>query len=182
MALGIKKSIIQYIENFTKMTPVIQSDHTYIHAGIGFTAVKKFGSISSVVYMELTTPAAGTYVHFRPADVKISSSADSVEYTLYENVSATGGAAYTPFNRNRNSGTTSTMTVATGVTATPGSAVILDTFFVGTAGNAATRSGGAGGGGEEIILKPSTTYIMSFTPAGATSVSVSVFWYEEEAT
>ena len=177
------RSVIYQIDKFTKQQSIMQADHTYIHAGIGFTIAVDLGSISAATHIGFTTPAAGNYLHFRPASAMVTTSADSVEYQLREGITSfASGSAYTPFNRNRNNSNTSGVTILTTTTPVIGSPTLLDTFYVGTAGNPATRSGGAGGGGEEIIFKPATDYLFTFTPAGATDVTFSVFWYEEEVT
>lgn len=173
------KSIMQRTDNFTGFQAVIGSDHTYIHEGIAFSISFSLGSISGAYYIGLTTPASG-YLHFRPMSTGITSSANSINYAMYEALSYTGGVAYTPFNRNRNSSTVSTATVKTNVTATPGSEIQLDNMVLGTSGNPTARNGGASSGGaDEIILKQNTSYVFGFTPGGATTVKFNVFWYEE---
>lgn len=174
--------IITQIDKLTKQQSVMQTDHTYIHAGISFVIAFDLGSISAAIHVSFLTSATG-FIHFRPGNVVVTSDADAVEYILREGItSSTGGASYTPFNRNRNHDGVSSVTVTTGVTPTLGTPTLLDIFFIGTAGNPASRSGGTGGSGEEIILKPSTEYLFTFTPAGATNVSFTSFWYEEDVT
>lgn len=169
------------IERLTGYIATITSDHAYIHYGKAFSISLDLGSISSVYYVSLDTPANTVgYIHFRPGSAGITTDANSVEYKLYENpTSYTGGSAYTPFNRNRNSSTVSGCTVKYGVTPTLGSAITIDNLQIGSTGAPNSRAGGSGGGNDEIILKPSETYIFAFTPAGATNVSFNCFWYEE---
>ncbi len=185
MGAYTKPALIGQADRFTNQQSVMQADHTYIHAGIGFTIALDLGSISSAYHIAIETPAASTgkYIHYRPSNAKVTTSADSVQYLLRENITSyTGGTVYTPFNRNRNNSNTSVTTVKYGVTPTVGTPVLLDIMEIGSTGRPAARSGGGGGSGEEIILKPDTIYLLTFTPAGATSVGFTDFWYEEDST
>jgi hypothetical protein len=182
MATNYQKSIISNSESFTKFPAVIQTDHAYIHAGIGFTMAIDLRIISVATYIGLTTPASSSgYLHFRPGSTNVSTDTAAVEYVFYEDVTSySGGTAYTPFNRNRNSSKTSGATILSGTTPVLGTPLILDVARYGSAGSPAARSGGSGSGGnDEIILKPSTDYVFAFTPAAATSVTFNAFWYEE---
>jgi hypothetical protein len=185
MAGETKKSIIFQIDRLTSQQSVMQADHTYIHAGIAFTISFDIGSISAEYHIALETPAASTgkYIHYRPGSAKVSSDADSVHYRLREGITSySGGVAYTPFNRNRNNSTTSQVTVKTNVTPTVGTPILIDNEYLGSTGVLPAKAGGGAGSGEEIILKPSTIYLFSFDPGGATNVGFNNFWYEEEGT
>jgi hypothetical protein len=183
MAGETKKSIIMHADKLTNQQSIMQADHTYIHAGIAFTISFDLGSISAEYHIALETPAAGTYLHYRPGSAKVTSDADSVHYRLREGITSySGGVAYTPFNRNRNHSNASLVTVKTNVTPTVGSPILIDNEYLGSTGVLPARSGGGGGSGREIILKPSTIYLFSFNPGGATNVGFNNFWYEEEGT
>jgi hypothetical protein len=179
-----QKMIVMQADKLTKQQSIMQADHTYIHAGIAFTIALDLGSISAAYHIAFETPAASSgYVHYRPGNAIIAADADSITFLMREGITSyTGGTAYTPFNRNRNHPNTSFMTVKYNVTPTLGTPVIIDTFIIGSTGNPASKSGGAGGSGEEIILKPSTIYLFTFTPGGATNVTFQNFWYEESDT
>jgi hypothetical protein len=181
----LRSILIGMQEGLTGYMAVIQSDHAYVHASLSYTIALDAGTISSAYYVALETPtvASGKEIHFRPTGAGITTDANAVKYVLYEApTSYTGGTAYTPFNRNRDSVQTSQSTVKYGVTPTLGTAKILDIAYIGTAGNPSARGGGQSGGGvDEIILKAETTYIFAFTPGGSTNASFTVFWYEENA-
>lgn len=167
------------IEDFTGYLGVISSDHAYVHQGKAFTAIINTGSISAAYDIAFTTPtaASGKYVHWRP--IGISSSADYVDVKLYEGDTFSGGTAVTPINRNRLSSATTTMQAfVKNATATP-SGTIIQAGGIGTAGNAATRSGGGAAADQEIVLKRNTNYVMTLTPDSATICVLSLFWYEE---
>ena len=174
----ITQAFSNFMERFTQFVGVIQSDHAYIHDGIGFSGLIETGSISAAYYIAFTTPAASTgkYVHLRPAT--ISSDANSVKYVLYEGDTFTGGTAVTAINKNRNSSTAAATTVKKGVTTTPAGDIIAG-GIIGSGGRPQSTAGGATGSEHEIVLKPDTDYILSLNPAGATNVFLDVFWYEE---
>lgn len=168
-------------ENLTKYTGTIESDHAYIHKGIGFTSVVDVGSISGAYHIAFKTPAvaSGKFIHWRPTGLQTSANYCKIE--LREGDSYSSGTAVTPINRNRLSSKTSFMqSFVKNATATP-SGTLLCVSGIGSAGNAAARSGGGDGASQEIVLKQNTNYIMTITPAGATSVTCELFWYEENA-
>lgn len=178
----IINALLQWVERLTGYLTTITSDHAYIHAGLSFSIALDLGSISSAYYVILTTPASSTgkYVHFRPSASGITTDANSVEFTMQENITSyTGGTSYTPFNRNRLSTNISSCVIKYGITPTVGSPVLLDTQQVGSTGIPGARHGGSTGGNDEIIFKPETTYLFTFTPGGATNCSFNTFWYEE---
>ena len=175
-----RRSLEGQQDRFTGMQCVVQSDHAYIHDGLGFTAIIDTGSISAAYDIAFTTPsvASGKYIHWRP--IGITSSAEYVQVVTYEGDSFSSGTTVTPINRNRNSTNTSTMQAfVKNATATP-TGTQIDIFGVGSTGNPTSRSGGADGSLDEIVLKPNTNYVITLTPAGATSCTLKLFWYEEE--
>lgn len=173
----------QILENFsedlTGYAGVISTDHAYIHDGIAFTAILSTGSISSAYRIGFTTPtvASGKFIHWRP--LAITSSADYVDIQLTEGDSFTGGATVTPINRNRlSSGTSVMQSFKNGVTSTPAGTVIQATG-IGVSGNTVSQAGGGSGADQELVLKQNTSYVITVTPDGATTVRASLFWYEE---
>jgi hypothetical protein len=167
-------------ERLTGYIGTIGSDHAYIHKGIAFTAVIDVGSISAAYDIAFKTPKveSGKFVHWRP--IGLQTSADYVKIELREGDSFSSGTAVTPINRNRISDNVSVMqTFVKNATATP-AGTLIGIGGIGTLGNAASRSGGGAGADEEIVLKQNTNYILTITPAGATSVTAELFWYEED--
>jgi hypothetical protein len=181
MSNGInsRKSIITVTDRFVKGPIVVQSDHAYIHDGLGYDALIDAGTIDAAYNISFKTPtvASGKYIHWRPTS--ITTSADYVQGVLYEGDTYTDGTAVTPVNRNRNSSNTSTMqAVAKGTTTTP-AGTIIDIFGVGSTGRPQARSGNASGSEQERVLKQNTIYTLVLTPAGETDVTATLFWYEE---
>ena len=172
----------EILENFqeglTKYNATICSDHAYIHQGIAFTSIINTGSISAAYDIGFTTPTAeqNKFVHWRP--VGIYSSADFVLYELREGDTYSSGTAVTPINRNRNSVNTALTSMAYNVTSTP-TGTLIQSAGVGTAGGPVARAGGGSGAENELVLKPNTNYVITLTPAAATTVILELFWYEE---
>jgi len=157
----------------------ITSDHAYIHRGRAFTAIGS-GTTGATYRIGFTTPAesAGISIHWRP--ISITTTANAVGVTLTEGDSFTDGSALAPINRNRNSSRTSLMQAFDqGVTSSP-SGTVLQSLTIGTEGNPNSRSGGAAGAEEELLLKPDTDYVFTLVPAGSTTMTFTLFWYEEE--
>jgi hypothetical protein len=170
------------IDRFTHFIGVIQSDHSYIHDGIGYLINVTSSSINagSSYNISVTTPKAEDgYIHWRPTNT--GSTANMILVELWEGGSTSGGDEVTPMNRNRNSNRTSLVSVKKGATITP--TTLLDSYTVGSAGGTQNRSGGGGVGSlEEIVFKPSTTYTIKITNIGAstaTTAYLTAFWYEE---
>jgi hypothetical protein len=180
--VGLLKGLPSYlIEKLTGYLAFITSDHAYIHAGKAFTAILNTGSISASYKVAFKTPtvASGKFVHWRP--LKFTTSANYVQYTLYEGDTYTGGTAITPINRNRNLKLTHLTTMQAfvkGVTSTP-TGTIMDSGGIGTSGVPAASGGGSMGAVVELLLTPNTVYVLDLVPAGATVVTGKLFWYEE---
>lgn len=173
---------IEQIDKFTGFPVVVQSDHAYIHQGIGFSLSGTTGSIAAAGThsISFTTPPNSVYVHLRPTG--LSSTANTLQARIAEKSVMSGGSAATPTNRNRNSKNTSLVTIATGATLTT-EGTILQIAQVGSGTNAGNATGGgADGSAEEWVLKPNTTYSIRFENVGAVTATVgyyNLFWYEE---
>jgi len=171
-----------FIERFTHFVTVIQSDHAYIHEGLGYIINVTTPSISAAgsYNITITTPAATAgFIHWRPTNTGTTANMVLVEF--YEGGTTTGGTAVSPINKNRNVSRNSIVSVSQGATITP--TTLLDIYTVGAAGGTQSRSGGGSVGSlEEIVLKPSTTYTVRMTNIGtstATTAYLTAFWYEE---
>jgi hypothetical protein len=179
---SVVNAIMNNTDGVTKFQTTIDSDHRYIHEGIGFELPVTTATINAAgTYYISLKPAAGCYVHLKPT--KIWSSANILKYELYEGstIDAAGDVA-TPVNKNRNSTTVSKVTCKTAATTTV-DGTLLDIATVDTGGTPSSSSGGAiGGGTDEIVLKPNTQYTVKLTNIGLTTATVGylgLFWYEE---
>jgi hypothetical protein len=171
-------------ERFTGFLSVIQSDHAYIHQGIGFmyNGTTSSLSASSSTSIEFTTPT-NKYIHYRPT--MMTSSANYLTASLKEASTTTGGSSVLSsiLNRNRISTTASTMqTLKTGVTVSVAGTEI-DFMATGVNGGGSSEFGGSTGSEQEIILKQNTKYTITFTNSGTVTATIGtyqLFWYEEE--
>lgn len=180
--MDVGGKLADFQEGLTKYVGVIGSDHAYVHQGKAFTAVLTTGSISAAYDIAFTTPsvASGKYIHWRP--IGIDTSADYVSWVLYEGDTFSSGTAVTPVNRNRagfSHKVSEMQSFVQNATVTP-TGTILSRGGVGTSGTPANRSGGGASADEELLLKPNTNYVLTLTPAGATTCNLELFWYEEE--
>lgn len=172
------------IDQFTGMNAGISGDHHYIHLGKGYIVNGNTASLAAagVEHISLTTPPAnsGKVIHLRPT--RISSRANSMSVSIVEGAVMTGGTVAVPQNLNRRKPNVSGVKVYTGATlTTAGNGGTIYLSEVGT-GGASDRGGGADGSNEERVLKPDTTYSITFTNTGAATATVgtfSIFWYEE---
>jgi hypothetical protein len=188
MPYGVKtgSDILQKAqEGLTGYLGVIQSDHAYIHDGIGYAALITSASIAAGAdyKIQFTTPGenSGKFIHFRP--VHLTTTANVTRVRMYEDsTSISGGTAVTIYNHNRLSTNVSGVTINQGVTATNGNALPVGTV-AGTDGNTASRTGGGtDGSAEEWVLKQGTEYTFMISNVGSTTATVAdliLFWYEE---
>ena len=182
--MRITKSSLDQTDKFTGFQCVAQSDHAYIHQGIGFGLSGTTGSLAAAATHSISfiTPNNGKYIHWRPTG--LSSTANTLQMRLAEESVMSSGNAATPKNHNRNSHTVSSVTIATAATLTT-EGTILQYAQVGGGTNAGNASGGGSdGSAEEWVLKPNTTYSIRFENVGASTATVgyyNLFWYEESS-
>jgi hypothetical protein len=173
---------LNIFEGLTGFVTEISSDHAYIHKGLAQTAIIEVGTISTPYHIAFKTPTTedGKYIHWRPEG--LTSSANYVGVTMKREATytLTGGSAVTPINRNENSDTTTTMQAFSKGVTNAGTGTLVDITGVGTAGTPTARSGGAGGADHELVLSPDTNYVITLTPAAATTCTLKLFWYEED--
>ncbi len=181
---NIADAIIQVRDKFTGFFTQITGDHRYIHQGKAFSVIGNTGSVAaagSYVVSLTTPPKERAFIHLRPAIVGASANVTSV--TIVEGATVTGGSAATPVNLNRNSSKTSYVTFALAPTVSVAGSTTIYQEIIGTGGATPARAGGAGGAEHERVLKPNTTYTITFTVIGATTASTAyydIWWYEEE--
>ena len=185
----INQRIKKFIENLTEYVGVIDSDHAYIHNGIGFVLTGSTTIANAGTYkIKFTTPditdndvikSKQRYVHWRPS--AITGLSGGITWVLYEeSTTISGGSSGTILNLNRNSIKTSNMTAIIGVTVgSDGTQIQIGGS--GTAGNVARGAGGTSGAAQERVLKPNTDYTLTITNlyAGNNVTSYELFWYEE---
>jgi hypothetical protein len=169
---------------FTGFDVTVGSDHAYIHQGKAYVLIGATGSIAAagVEHVSFKTPAlpGGKYIHWRPA--RLSSTANALAITVTEGAVMTSGTLAVPQNLYRIKKNASQVVAYTGATlTTAGNGGVIYQDAVGS-GGASNRSGGDAASGEERVLKPDTTYSITFTNIGASTATVgyyTLFWYEE---
>lgn len=155
---------------------VMNELHAFIHRGIVFDLSAKI-IIPSETTVYLTGQTNGKTVHFHKENY--TSNAGGIEFKLLEGVTATGGSAMTPINRNRASTTQSTLIVKSGATVTQTG---TELYLIGFPESATPSRASSLSGGEtlEWVLKPQTFYaiqINNFSNAERT-VYAELCWYE----
>lgn len=171
---------------FTGAVRAIDTDHSYIHYGGGFTCSKVLtlaGNATTDCILKTASIAdSRKYVHIRP--IRISSSASALEVTFAEAPTYTGGTEITgSFNRNRNSAHLPfTKLYDTNVSVTE-TGTVLTVNYIGVGGNPSSAAGGSlSGTVDEIVLKPETAYLIRLKNQTSTQtiVDIDLFWYEED--
>jgi hypothetical protein len=181
-ALRIVTRILQDArERVTEGLRGIDTDHSYIHEGILFTAFNQFTlDAAGVGRIVLTTPA-DKYIHYR--NEKVSTSGDKVTIELFEapTVTAATGTAVTPINQNRICGIVARVGVLIDPTVTAEGTKIGQAFIGGGTGTGQARSGADTAQNNEIVLKRSTQYLVKITNGSSNSniIQVNPIWYEE---
>lgn len=161
---------------------VIDETHCLIHEGKSFY-VKEFNTLSINNYLDIQIVTAAT--HEPHLEMVFYVSAET-EYWFYENVTvSTPGTANSEVNRNRNSATTATMTVAnitngSLVDANADTAVASATLLAHGKSGAGKTAGGESSTRQELELKPNKAYTLRFLAVAAGYVDWLFDWYEIE--
>lgn len=156
---------------------VITASHYQIHEGESFLASKAAAANSSdtlEVYVKTPNSMKEIHMFFR------LTGALETKFEIFEGTSKTYNASnkLTPYNRNRNSNTSSSITDAD-ICHTPGgsgdgTSLISETIADGK------FSGGTRDTGDEWILKRNTAYLIRLTSnANSNNLTVELDWYEE---
>jgi hypothetical protein len=148
-----------------------KGNHFYIE---GYTTLADAG----VLRVKLVTPDSNKFAHFQWA----ISSSGICETTFHEGASGgmAGGSGVTPLNNDRNSATTSDLTITSdiAVATTPGT--LISNAKWGSAGFK-QQIGGGTSRDDELILKKNTTYVRTFTSGAADNIiQFKASWYEYE--
>jgi len=187
-------AVVNVIENFTGGYRCINTDHAYIHEGIGFKANFYIASLagSGTVSFLFQTPEE-IYVHFK--NLQISGLGSTVRVDILRGTTAAPlvidsvGVAATELlsqaNLNDNSVTDSEVVITktpTYVTSQDGA--VWDVLIM-PGETTATRPSVAETSSNdniEAVMKPDSPYVIkltNLTATAATQVYFSAFWYEE---
>jgi hypothetical protein len=162
--------------DFTGARITIGEIHAYIHRGIVFDLSEKITlAPSATIY--LTGKPNGKVVHFHKEIYQVSQG--GIEIRLLEDVTATGGTAVTPLNRNRLSARTSSFEVKLGATVT-NTGLPLRLVGFPAAAIPTARVVQSGAETEEWILKNGITYALEIKNLSADEkiIYADLCWYE----
>lgn len=143
-----------------------------VHAGSAFlVSVAQDIAASANLDLLFVTPNTTKWAHLT---LTVQVEGEMILY-VYEDTDSTGGAAVTAHNRNRNSGTSSVLTVTSGPTVTTPGTTILSAIL-----GSGNRTGGGAEEGGDIVLKQNTKYLFRITNtiAQAKWVSLIITWCE----
>jgi hypothetical protein len=162
--------------DFTGARVMMGEIHAFIHRGIVFDQSEKITlAPSATIY--LTGKPNGKVVHFHKETYQVSQG--GIEIRLLEGVTATGGTAITPLNRNRLSTRTSSFEVKLGATVT-NTGLPLRLVGFPAAAIPTARAVQSGAETEEWILKNGITYALEIKNLSADEkiIYADLSWYE----
>ena len=168
-------------EQFAGALKTIDNDHAYIHDGIMFVAYDKPTILSGeAVEYAFKTPVVG-YVHYRLA--RITTSADKVETTIYEDAVYTGGTLLEISNKNRNSANVSGVVIGKNPTFSNDGTLLpgFSSYLPGIVSGGQRRGGTDGQFDSEIVLKQDTIYrfVANNGSTASNVMGINLKWYEE---
>ena len=171
-------------DQLTGAIVVLDSDHNYVHSGLGYSAATFTETVADdgYVYLEIKTPnVSNRYVHLKKWIGWTEGGVATIEIVESPTLT-TGATAIVPQNRKR-TGTpaTSAVLVKSNPTSISGGTVIDGpTIFGG--GGVLSGSGGNADGNIELVLGVNKTYLVRVKnlAGAAKALGIWVFWYEEE--
>ena len=177
-------TIRSFEETFTGYCATIDSDHAYIHKGLGFQYPCTFSlgnaATKGCIIKTPNADTAGRYIHWRPT--RVASSAAAVKIELYESPTYSGGSQLSGIvNMNRNSTRTPENILWDGTLTITDNGDLISIDIVGGGGNPSSVAGGTGGNENEILLASNKEYLLLFTniTTTTTQISADLYWYEE---
>ena len=181
-------------ESLTGYKGVINSDHAYIHEGIGFLSTLDIGTLGDGATESYLFQTPETkYIHLKK--IELHGIGSSVKLEIMRGTTAnpltinsegsTASELIGPSNANDNASNTSGIVVKKTPTYTNDEEGEIWDFIkvLGTASNQyETVSEQSYGENFELVLKPDTDYVIKFTNLSsdaASEVTLRMFWYEE---
>ena len=175
--MGLKKSLISFVDRATKATTTINYAHHEIHDGSHYY-IKGYVELDTDADIDfcITTPDSTKWGH-----MLFSISGTSITtIEIYEGSTySTAGSAVTAINNNRNSTNTSVMSIASERSITALGTKISASKF-GTATNPGNPlAGGSAAREDEVILKQNTSYTFRIiSGADGNTIDYRANWYE----
>jgi hypothetical protein len=172
-----KRDGTQVLVDYSEPLPVVAINHYRLHEGMAFIAYYLQNGVSPLAdgaSINIAIAAnAGYYPHLTVGGF---CGGDSTMF-IYESATASGGTAFTPINRNRNSLTTSNVAMTINPTVTSTGTELFEEFFP---GGLKKKAGGGGGDALEYVIKPLTNYLIRLTniSGSAQTAEIMLEWYE----
>ena len=172
----------KHTDTTTNAVKCIDYPHNEIHSGDHYN-IRNFTTLAASgnrITFGVTTPNTTKWAHML---FEIEGTTQT-EVRTWEGATCSGGTAVTPFNNNRNSVDTSTLTIVSDPTisgATPTSGTLIESHSRGLEGATPAKSSSAGTAKreDEWILKSGTTYIWEIKSVGDDNIiDYSATWYE----
>jgi len=156
----------------------IDYSHSKIHEGEHFF-VSSYTELNSggTFHIAAITPNSDKWVHF---NFNIQGNL-STRSELFEDATISGGTSVSPLNNNRNSNTSSDMSIQKEPSVTSSGTLISDSNWgLDTGGGATTvRVGGGKRSEAELIFKSGTTYLLKVESfSDGNKINYDAFWYE----
>lgn len=162
----------EFYDEMSRITKSIDAEHASIHNGwhFNYSDYQLNNSSGSIIRFTFTTPTNGKLAHF----VFMATASLGATLELFEGATGiTGGTTITPRNNDRNSLSTSDMTILKDPTVTD-EGTRGQGFLLG--GN---RQSGQVSRDNEYILKSNTTYLLKITSlSNSNDISWDGEWYE----
>lgn len=155
--------------------------HHEIHAGSAYFAVySALKDTAGLIEVRIATPNTTKWAHMTIAmDAALAATAQLWEGTTKTDVV---GNRITPMNRNRNSSSTSGLTICHTPAGTESATANLTQYFGAAATGGRVAQGGSVNTRAEFLLKQNTAYLLRCTSrADANALSIILDWYEHTA-
>ena len=187
-------AVVNVVEDYTGGYRMINTDHGYIHDGIGFKANFYIASLadSATVSFLFHTPEE-LYVHFK--NLQISGLGSSVKVEIFRGTTAnpleinsegvTATELLSQSNLNDNSDTESGVSITKTPTYTDSKeGEVWDVLIMpgDTTANRPSVAETTSNDNVEVVMKPDTPYVIkliNLTETAATQLYFSAYWYEE---
>jgi len=165
------------IDASTNSLQIVDYAHHEIHGGSHYY-VKSYDELGSTDTVEfvITIPNTTTWAHL----LFSLESTGETQIDIYEGASGvSGGTTVTPINNNRNSVSTSVLTIVKDPTSITSDGTLISASLVGIASTPSKTLGGEVGREDEIILKQNETYLIRVTSnSNDNNVDYKANWYE----
>lgn len=178
--IGVSGNAVSIDDTSNSLT-TITTPHAEIHNGNHFY-MEGYTTLDSGehLYVKLETPDTTKWAHF-----KWEIFSTGVLLTTFDEGATggmTGGSSVTPLNNDRNSSTTSGLTLTSGVAIATSYDTRISNQRFGVTSNPAKATGGGSERDTEIILKQNTVYLRTFTSASAANIiNFRASWYEKKS-